>query len=61
MWRIYWTFNFTRLLLHHITAPTITVRPEWASRAGVPFGVVDALLMRAAYEFSGSSTTDLET
>jgi hypothetical protein len=37
-------------LLHCIAGPAIAVRPEWALRAGLSFGVIDPLLMRAAYD-----------
>ena len=37
-------------LLHCIAGPAIAVRPEWALRAGLSFGVVDPLLMRTAYD-----------
>src|SRR6516225_5351685 len=40
-------------LLHHITTPAIAVRPEGALRARLCFGVVDPLLMRAAYDSVG--------
>ena len=43
----------TRPLLDHITTPAIAVRPEWALWARQPFGVVDPLLMRAAYDSIG--------
>lgn len=35
-------------LLHHITTPAIAVRPKWALRAHVSFGVIYSLLVRAA-------------
>jgi hypothetical protein len=40
-------------LLHHITTPAIAVRPEWALRAHLSFGVVDPFLMRATYDSIG--------
>src|SRR5215470_9659444 len=43
----------TRPLLHQVTSPAIAVRPEWALGAHLPFGVVDAFLMRAAYNSIG--------
>ena len=45
--------NPTRPLLHHFTTPAIAVRPEWALRTRLPFGVVDPLLVRAAYDSIG--------
>jgi hypothetical protein len=39
--------------LHHIAGPAVAVRPEWALRAHLSFGVVDPLLVRAAYDLIG--------
>ncbi len=40
----------TGRLLHYVTSPAVAVRPERALRADLSFGVVDPLLMRAAYD-----------
>jgi hypothetical protein len=46
--------------MHHITTPAIAVRPEWALRARLSFGVVDPLLMRAAYDSVGRHQDGLD-
>src|SRR4051794_21952400 len=37
-------------LLYRLAGPAVAVRPERALRAGLSFGVIDTLLMWAAYD-----------
>jgi hypothetical protein len=37
-------------LLHCAAGPAISVRPEWALRAYLSFGIIDPFLVRAAYD-----------